>query len=113
MMKIFVCEDREGNIHIVDDVKNCPGNLNLLRFYEMTFPGKHNIVINLNVNKNIVEVFPEDEEEEILLSTSTGMNLNDCDNCGKEAELYHNERTGLAFCEFCDMEDERMHENVV
>jgi hypothetical protein len=26
-----------------------------------------------------------------------------CDGCGKVADLFHNEATGLAFCEACDM----------
>lgn len=26
-----------------------------------------------------------------------------CDDCGKRAELYYNEATGLALCEACDM----------
>lgn len=29
-----------------------------------------------------------------------------CDNCKRKAELYHNEATGLSFCETCDAFDE-------
>jgi len=28
--------------------------------------------------------------------------MDTCDNCGKLAELYHNELSGLAYCEKCD-----------
>lgn len=28
--------------------------------------------------------------------------MHECDNCGREAELFHNEDAGLAFCEDCD-----------
>lgn len=34
------------------------------------------------------------------------MEDNTCDNCGVEAELYHNEASGLAYCEGCDMASE-------
>jgi hypothetical protein len=30
---------------------------------------------------------------------------NDCDRCGRVADLFHNEATGLAFCESCDQTD--------
>jgi hypothetical protein len=33
------------------------------------------------------------------------MHHDGCDNCGEIRELYHNERTGLAFCEACDAAD--------
>lgn len=29
--------------------------------------------------------------------------MDTCDNCGTLAELFHNETTGLAFCEACDL----------
>ena len=29
---------------------------------------------------------------------------NRCDECGKDAELFHNEATGLSMCESCDMQ---------
>lgn len=31
--------------------------------------------------------------------------MDKCDNCGKNAELYYNEATGLAFCDACDAVD--------
>jgi hypothetical protein len=34
------------------------------------------------------------------------MHEDGCDNCGRVAELYHNEASGLAFCESCDMASE-------
>jgi len=30
---------------------------------------------------------------------------NECDNCGEAADLFHNEATGLAFCQACDATD--------
>jgi len=32
--------------------------------------------------------------------------MDTCDKCGKTAELYHNEASGLAYCETCDMASE-------
>jgi len=31
-------------------------------------------------------------------------NIDTCDSCGKRRELWHNESTGLSFCEPCDMQ---------
>jgi hypothetical protein len=33
-----------------------------------------------------------------------------CDNCGRVAELYHNESAGLAFCEACDAAQDALDE---
>lgn len=38
--------------------------------------------------------------------TSTVRPLDACDSCGARAELFHNERTGLSFCEACDLASE-------
>jgi len=32
--------------------------------------------------------------------------MDTCDKCGKTAELFHNERSGLAYCEACDLASE-------
>jgi len=95
-MKIYVTQDREGNVHITDNIDNCPTNLNLVRFYEHVFPGVRRIVINIDA----IDVNDDAFSKHHIAGESN------CDICQKEGELYHNEKTGLALCEGCDMDNE-------
>lgn len=46
----------------------------------------------------------DDVERDILATaTSTGLPLDACEQCGRRAELFHNERLGIALCDRCDM----------
>lgn len=39
-------------------------------------------------------------------TTTKGREMDLCDRCGRTAVLFHNERTGLSFCEDCDADDD-------
>lgn len=74
-MKIFIVMDSDRKIHITDNIELL-ADFDWVRSGEHDFPGRREVVFHFE---------------------------DGCENCGKPAELYHNETLGIALCEACDM----------